>query len=136
MTFDEIVQTDLSSITYKSIKERRKEFKKKIPNAVLVKKEKNLLRYKSQSTRRKLDHEILIKIVNKDIFFYCSCEAFSFQGFAYRAYKMGCGIKRETREDLRWQKYHGPNTVLCKHLWILFNKDKNDFKKNISSLKK
>lgn len=135
MNLQQIINTDLSSTTSRAVKDRRREFKKLIPNAVLVKKEKNLLRYKSQSTRRKFDHEILIKINKNDIFVYCSCEAFSFQGFAYRAHKIGCGIKKEIREDLRWKKYHGPNSVLCKHLWILFHKDKSELKKNISSIK-
>lgn len=136
MNLDEIIKTDLSSTTYKAVRDRRKEFKKLIPNTVLIKKEKGLLKYKSQSTRRKLDHEILIKIKGKDIFIYCSCEAFSMQGFAYRANKIGCGIKKEKREDFKWKKYHGPNSVLCKHLWILFHKDKNELKKQILSLKK
>jgi hypothetical protein len=135
MNFDQIINTDLSSITSKAVKDRRKEFKKLIPNAVLVKKEKNLLRYKSQSTRRKFDHEILVKVDQNDLYIFCSCEAFSFQGFAYRAYRLGCGIKTEKREDSKWRKYHGPNSVLCKHLWILFHKDKKELKKNISSIK-
>lgn len=138
MNLDEIVKTDLSSITYRSVRERRKDFRRKTPNTVFLFKDKNILHYSSPSTKnRNKTYKILVKKdKNNDIFFHCTCSAFNMQGFAYRAHSLGCGIKKETRRDYRWRKYHGKNTVLCKHLWILFHKDIKKLKNNLERIKK
>jgi hypothetical protein len=138
MNIDEIVKTDLSSITYRSVRERRRDFKRKTPNTVFLFKDKNILHYSSPSTKnRNKTYKILVKKdKNNDIFFHCTCSAFNMQGFAYRAHSLGCGIKKETRRDYRWRKYHGKNTVLCKHLWILFHKDIKKLKNNLEKIKK
>ena len=138
MNLDEIVKTDLSSITYRSVRERRKDFRRKTPNTVFLFKDKNILHYSSPSTKnRNKTYKILVKKdKNNDIFFHCTCSAFNMQGFAYRAHSLGCGIKKETRRDYRWRKYHGKNTVLCKHLWILFHKDIKKLKNNLEKIKK
>jgi hypothetical protein len=138
VNLDEIVKTDLSSITYRSVRERRKDFRRKTPNTVFLFKDKNILHYSSPSTKnRNKTYKILVKKdKNNDIFFHCTCSAFNMQGFAYRAHSLGCGIKKETRRDYRWRKYHGKNTVLCKHLWILFHKDIKKLKNNLKRIKK
>lgn len=138
MNLDEIVKTDLSSITYRSVRERRKDFRRKTPNTIFLFKDKNILHYSSPSTKnRNKTYKILVKKdKNNDIFFHCTCSAFNMQGFAYRAHSLGCGIKKETRRDYRWRKYHGKNTVLCKHLWILFHKDIKKLKNNLERIKK
>lgn len=137
MNLDDIIKTDISGTTFRSVKERRKEFKRDIPNAILINKTKDSIYYKSRSTKdTKKHYEMVVRKNNtNDIFIFCSCEAFLYQGFAYRAHKIGCGIKKEIREDLKWRKYHGSNSILCKHLWILFHKDKKELKKNLFSLK-
>jgi hypothetical protein len=138
VNLDEIVKTDLSSITYRSVRERRKDFRRKTPNTIFLFKDKNILHYSSPSTKnRNKTYKILVKKdKNNDIFFHCTCSAFNMQGFAYRAHSLGCGIKKETRRDYRWRKYHGKNTVLCKHLWILFHKDIKKLKNNLERIKK
>lgn len=135
MNIDDIIKTDTSTTTYRSIKERRKEFKNKVPNAIFIRKSNDSLIYKSRSTfdKRKY-YEMIIKKKSNDIFIYCSCEAFSFQGFAYRASNLKCGIKKEKKEDRFWKKFHGKKSILCKHLWILFNKDKKNLEKNLKSI--
>lgn len=137
MNINQLINTDISNTTYRSVQQRRREFKKSIPNAVFVRKTKDSLYYKSRSTtNRKKDYEIIIKTnLKKDIFVYCSCDAFSKQGFAYRANILKCGIKKEKREDRYWKRFHGPNSVLCKHLWILFHKDKKKLQNTLSTLK-
>lgn len=138
MKLNEVVKTDLSSITYRTVRERRREFKRKIPNTVFLFRERNTLHYSSPSTTdRKKTYNVLVKKDTEDnIYVFCSCGAFNLQGFAYRAHSLGCGIKKETRPDRRWKRYHGKRTVLCKHLWILFHKDKKNLEKKLSTIKK
>lgn len=138
MKLEQIVKTDLSSITYRTIRERQREFRRKTPNAVFLFKDKNVLHYSSPSTKnRNKTYKMLVKQdKNDDVFIYCSCDAFNMQGFSYRAHSLGCGIKKEVRKDYRWRKYHGKRTILCKHLWILFHKDIKKLKNNLIRIKK
>jgi hypothetical protein len=135
MDLQQIIKTDISGTTYRSVTERRKEFKNKIPNNQFVKKTSDSLIYKSRSTFNKRKYyDMIIKKKSNDLFIYCSCEAFSFQGFAYRANNLKCGIKKEKREDLFWKKFHGTKSILCKHLWILFNKDKKILEQKLKEI--
>lgn len=138
MNIDQIIKTDLSGTTYRSVKERRREFKKNIPNTTLVKTTRDSIYYKSRSTiNPKKHYEVIVKTNRaNDIFVYCSCEAFLYQGFAYRANMLRCGIKNEKREDNYWKRFHGKSSVLCKHLWILFHKDKKKLQNVLKTLKK
>ena len=110
MNIDQIIKTDLSGTTYRSVKERRREFKKNIPNTTLIKTTRDSIYYKSRSTiNPKKHYEVIVKTNRaNDIFVYCSCEAFLYQGFAYRASMLRCGIKNEKREDSYWKRFPKP----------------------------
>lgn len=127
MTLDELKSSDVSGITYKSARDRLKELGK-IRNASFAAASKRktftLLKFKSPSTYSKDRYEIILQILKgSNIKVSCSCEAFNKQGFQYRLTQRNAAISPENREDLRWRKYHG-KALLCKHLWILLNRQR------------
>ena len=125
MKFSEIKTSDISSVTGAALRERLKVLGK-TPNCVFIekKKDKDSIEYRFQvpATFREKNYLIKIKKAKEDLYVFCSCESFLLQGFAYRCWSSGCGILKETREDKRWSKYHKKNSFLCKHLYVLFNK--------------
>jgi hypothetical protein len=127
MTLEQLKKSDLSEITYKSARDRLKELGR-IRNASFSgtskRKDSVLLKFKSPSTYLKDRYEIILEILKgNNIKVSCSCESFNKQGFQYRLTQKDASINPENREDKKWRKYHG-NALLCKHLWILLNKQK------------
>jgi hypothetical protein len=133
MNLEQLQKSDLSAITYKSVKDRVSELGK-IKNALFhgASKRKNsvLLKFKSPSTYRRGGYEIILGLYGKDVKLSCSCEAFNKQGFQYRLTQQDAALIPERIKDARWRKYHG-SALLCKHLWILLNKQKKYIKELI-----
>ncbi len=122
MKLEKLLSSPLSPIVAVSARERRRELGK-LKNARLVdKRVKNKgldLIYVSPATQGESKYDIHIHIEKDDIKVYCSCPAYELQGFKYRCYARDAGIEKETREDLRWKRYHGA-ALFCKHLDLLF----------------
>lgn len=65
-----------------------------------------------KATTRRQQEKLLL---NSGLHIYCSCEAFLYWGYKYKAWQMGYGMSRENRApNIRNPKRQG---FLCKHLY-------------------
>lgn len=104
---------------------------KKIPHYVLRKQDGHTLYYTCRSTsRKKLNHNIVIKGTKNNIKIYCSCESFLLQGFAYRNTRSGTGAIHITMPDHRWRRIHS-EALLCTHLLYLLNNELKEIGKRL-----
>jgi hypothetical protein len=127
MTLDQIRRTDVSLVTRKAIKERLDHLaKSKGVGFISFSKLKKGRRFNFSSiaTYSKDRYKIIIDIENKNCSVFCSCEAFTKQGYQYRATQLKSSVFAENRPDKRWRNYHADKSILCKHLWILLVKQK------------
>jgi hypothetical protein len=104
---------------------------KRIPHYTLRKQEGNTLYYTIKSvSRRKINHNIVLKGTKNNIKIYCSCESFLLQGFAYRNTANGSGAIFITMPDHKWSRIHG-GALLCTHLLYLLKNDLKEINKRL-----